>query len=71
MKFVLWCIIIVLVLRMLRKNIYITTYRSGRQQAQQDQQKPEGTVTVENMDKSKSKSRNGDPGDYVDYEEVK
>ena len=71
MKFVLWCIIIVLVLRMLRKNIYITTYRSGRQQAQQDQQKPEGTVTVENMDKSNSKSRNGDPGDYVDYEEVK
>ncbi len=71
MKFVLWCIIVVLVLRMLRKNIYITTYRSGKQRAQEDNRKPEGTVTVENRNKSKSNGRNGDSGDYVDYEEVK
>lgn len=78
MKFILWFIIIVLVIRMVRKNIFISVQRSFNQQMknQMDDQnqypkKPEGTVTIEKETKKSIKEKNRDDGDFIDYEELK
>lgn len=78
MKFLLWFIIAVLVVRMLRKNIFISVQRSFNEQMKnqmnhqnQKETKPEGTITIENKKPHNLKKNNTDDNDFVDYEEVK
>ena len=58
---------------MIRKNIFISVNRSFGQPAknQNQQPKPEGTVTIEKQRNNEVPGRSGNTGDYVDYEEVK
>ncbi len=70
MKFILWLIIIFLVVRMFRKSIFMSVYKSydsqmKNQQRNQPPPKPQGTVTIEN------KNKKNDDGEYTEYEEVK
>jgi hypothetical protein len=75
MKFILWFIIILLVIRMFRKSIFVSVYKSYdaqmKQQMRKQQQpsKPEGTVTIEQKNQSAQNKRSD--GEFVDYEEVK
>lgn len=77
MKFILWFIIIILIFRMLRKSIFFSVYRSYNDQMKsqmqgnenQNQRKPEGTVTI--VDPKQVKGKKKEDGDFVDYEELK
>ena len=77
MKYLLWFIIIILVIRMFRRSIFISVQRNVNEQMkdhmnrqQQASQKPAGTVTIEGQ-KQNENGKKSDDGDYVDYEEIK
>ena len=59
--------IVILVLIPLLGRLFLKRFQSAVKQ--QQRQKEEGSITIENADIASSKSKN--VGDYVDYEEIK
>jgi hypothetical protein len=77
MKVLLIIILIILCIRVLRKNIYFSVYSdlSRKMNEQQNRyraeaKKREGQVTIDTS-KSAYKNKNNDDGEYVDYTEIK
>lgn len=70
MKFLVILILIFLAYIALKRKIRITTFKNYHRQNPGQDTKPEGTVTIENIDK-KDKSKDSSNNDYVDFEEIK
>jgi hypothetical protein len=83
MKFIIWTILIILILRWLFKPfLKVVIFHSAKtmaenmQKQQYQQQKPrypEGSIHIDNTPSGKNpkKGSNNPAGDYVDYEEIK
>ena len=77
MKFLVILILVILAIRVLRKNIYFSVYSDLSRKMNEEQnryreeaRKREGQVTIDTS-KSAFKNKNNDDGEYVDYTEIK
>ena len=77
MKVLIIILLIVLAIRVLRKNIYFSVYSDLSRKMNEEQnryreeaKKREGQVTIDTS-RSSSKNKNNDDGEYVDYSEIK
>ena len=76
-EYILIFIIILVLFRFLRRIIVVNSYQGFQKaaqdfmrQQQQKQRQPEGSVTIQDLDKNNGSSRQ-QQGEYVDYEEIK
>ena len=76
-EYILIFIIILILFRVLRRFIVMNSYQGFQKaasdfmkQQQQQQRKPEGSVTIQDLNKNDGSSRQ-QQGEYVDYEEIK
>jgi hypothetical protein len=76
-EYILIFIIILVLFRFLRRVIVVNSYQGFQKaaeefmrQQQQKQRKPEGSVTIQDLNKN-SGSSSQQQGEYVDYEEIK
>ena len=76
-EFIVIFIIVIILFRFLRRFIFVNTYQGFQKaaeefmkQQQQRQAKPEGTVTIQDLNKNSGSSR-PQQGEYVEYEEIK
>ena len=77
MKIILVIILVILGIRVLRKNIYFSVYSNLHRKMNEEQnryreeaRKREGQVTIDTS-QSAFKNKNNDDGEYVDYTEIK
>ena len=77
MKVILIIILVILAIRVIRKNIYFSVYSNLSRKMNEEQnrfreeaKKREGQVTIDTS-RSANKNRNNDDGEYVDYTEIK
>ncbi|HKR06501.1 MAG TPA: hypothetical protein VJY62_17840 [Bacteroidia bacterium] len=77
MKVLLIIILVILAIRVLRKNIYFSVYSDLSRKMNKEQnryreetRKREGQVTIDTS-QSASKNKDKDDGEYVDYTEIK
>lgn len=77
MKVILIIILVILGLRVFRKNIHFSVYTDLNRKKNEEQKryreeakKREGQVTIDTS-KSAFKNKNDDDGEYVDYTEIK
>ena len=77
MKFLVILILVILAIRVLRKNIYFSVYSDLNSKKNEEQKryreeakKREGQVTIDTS-QSVFKNKNDDDGEYVDYTEIK
>ena len=74
-EFILIAILVILLFRVVRRFVFFNAYKGFQQAAedflkkQEQEQKPEGTVTVHPGSTPKGASRQ-QSGDYVDFEEI-
>jgi cytoskeletal protein RodZ len=69
LRWIIIFFVILLILRFLSRTRFF--YSSRQQQRQTFEEKPEGEITVEKINTTKSKKQNGDGGEFVPYEEIK
>jgi|GEM_PF-3255472 len=76
-EYILIFIIVLVLFRFLRRIIVVNSYQGFQKaaqdfmrQQQQKERKPEGSVTIQDLDKNNGSSRQ-QQGEYVDYEEIK
>lgn len=77
MKFLVILILIILAIRVLRKNIYFSAYTNLNRKMKDDmnryreeERKREGQIIIDSSRVS-GKNKNNDDGEYVDYTEIK
>lgn len=64
-------IILRLVFPLVLKNLFSKVQRQAENQARQQNQKPEGAISIDYMPPPTKGKRSDKLGDFVDYEEVK
>jgi hypothetical protein len=76
-EYILIFIIVLVLFRFLRRFIVVNSYQGFQKaaqdfmrQQQQKERKPEGSVTIQDLNKNNGSSRQ-QQGEYVDYEEIK
>jgi hypothetical protein len=77
MKVILVIILVILAIRVLRKNIYFSAYTNLNRKMKDDmnryreeERKREGQIIIDSSKVSR-KNKNDDDGEYVDYTEIK